>query len=33
MDMLSEASLEKLYRCPVERLESSNGPRFHPASG
>jgi len=33
MDMLSEASLEKLYRCPVERLESSNGPRFHPAPG
>jgi iron complex transport system ATP-binding protein len=31
MDMLSESSLEQLYNCPVERLESSNGPRFHPA--
>ena len=30
-DMLSETSLEKLYRCPVERLESGSGPRFHPA--
>jgi len=30
--MLSESSLERLYRCPVERLESPNGPRFHPAS-
>jgi len=29
-DMLSEASLERLYRCPVERLEGSAGPRFHP---
>jgi len=30
-DMLNEASLEKLYHCPVERLEGANGPRFHPA--
>jgi iron complex transport system ATP-binding protein len=30
-DMLSEGSLERLYRCPVERLEGPNGPRFHPA--
>jgi len=30
MDMLSEESLERLYRCPVERLDSSSGPRFHP---
>lgn len=31
--MLTEASLEQLYGCPVERLESSSGPRFHPAAG
>jgi iron complex transport system ATP-binding protein len=31
-DMLTEASLERLYGCPVERLESRDGPRFHPAS-
>jgi hypothetical protein len=31
--MLSESSLERLYHCPVERLESALGPRFHPASG
>jgi len=31
-DMLSEGSLERLYGCPVERLESSSGPRFHPAA-
>ena len=31
-DMLNEASLERLYRCPVERLESPSGPRFHPQS-
>ena len=31
-EMLSETSLEKLYRCPVERLESANGPRFHPSA-
>ncbi|MBT8040855.1 MAG: ABC transporter ATP-binding protein [Xanthomonadales bacterium] len=29
-DMLSETSLERLYDCPVERLESATGPRFHP---
>lgn len=29
-DMLSENSLERLYGCPVERLESGTGPRFHP---
>ncbi len=29
-DMLSESSLERLFRCPVERLESPSGPRFHP---
>lgn len=29
-EMLSEGSLERLYGCPVERLESSAGPRFHP---
>ena len=32
-DILNESSLEKLYNCPVERLESSNGPRFHPVAG
>jgi iron complex transport system ATP-binding protein len=31
-DMLSESSLERLYRCPVERLDGPNGPRFHPLS-
>ena len=31
--MLNEASLERLYHCPVERLEGTNGPRFHPAEG
>lgn len=30
--MLSETSLERLYGCPVERLESASGPRFHPAA-
>ena len=29
-DMLSEASLQRLYGCPVERLESASGPRFYP---
>ena len=29
---LSETSLERLYRCPVERLDSPSGPRFHPLS-
>jgi iron complex transport system ATP-binding protein len=28
--MLNETSLERLYGCPVERLESAHGPRFHP---
>jgi len=31
-DMLSESSLERLYNCPVERLEGPSGSRFHPAS-
>jgi iron complex transport system ATP-binding protein len=31
-DKLNETSLEKLYNCPVERLEGANGPRFHPAT-
>jgi iron complex transport system ATP-binding protein len=30
-DMLDESALERLYGCPVERLEGANGPRFHPA--
>ena len=30
-DMLNEIALQKLYGCPVERLESPLGPRFHPA--
>lgn len=30
-DMLSETSLEKLYRCPVEMLQGPNGARFYPA--
>jgi len=30
--MLNESSLEKLYGCPVERLESTSGPRFHPVA-
>ncbi|MBT8048858.1 MAG: ABC transporter ATP-binding protein [Xanthomonadales bacterium] len=29
-EMLNETSLERLYNCPVERLESASGPRFHP---
>jgi iron complex transport system ATP-binding protein len=32
-DMLNESSLERLYHCPIERLEGINGPRFHPATG
>lgn len=32
-EMLNESSLEKLYNCPVERLESPKGPRFLPAAG
>jgi iron complex transport system ATP-binding protein len=31
-EMLNESSLERLYHCRVERLESTNGPRFHPSS-
>jgi iron complex transport system ATP-binding protein len=30
--MLNESSLEKLYNCPVERLEGVSGPRFYPVS-
>jgi len=30
-NMMSEASLQRLYDCPVERVESADGPRFHPA--
>ncbi len=33
LDMLHENNLAKLYHCPVERLESDSGPRFHPAPG
>ncbi|MDT8322305.1 MAG: ABC transporter ATP-binding protein [Xanthomonadales bacterium] len=29
-DMLTETSLERLYRCPVERIDGRNGPSFHP---
>ena len=32
-EMLNEPNLEKLYGCPVERLEGTGGPRFHPAPG
>lgn len=32
-EILNESSLEKLYGCPVERLESASGPRFHPLAG
>jgi len=32
-DLLNESSLEKLYKCPVERIEGASGPRFHPAAG
>lgn len=28
--MLSEASLQRLYGCPVDRIDSGGGPRFHP---
>lgn len=31
--MLTETSLERLYHCPVERIEGRDGPRFHPAPG
>jgi len=30
-DMLDESSLERLYRCPVEQVQSRNGPRYYPA--
>ena len=30
-DMLSEASLERLYRCPVEMIKGRDGARFYPA--
>ena len=30
-DMLSETSLERLYGCPVERIEGRQGPHFHPS--
>lgn len=29
-EMLGESSLQRLYGCPVERIESGGGPRFHP---
>lgn len=29
-EMLTETSLERLYHCPVERIDGRNGPRFHP---
>lgn len=32
-EMLTETSLERLYDCPVERIESATGPRFHPQAG
>ena len=31
-DMLSETSLSRLYDCPVEQTQSSQGPRFYPKS-
>jgi len=31
-EMLSEAALERLYHCRVERLQGDHGPRFHPWS-
>ncbi len=31
-EMLSESALERLYGCPVERLESPGGSRFHPVT-
>ena len=30
-EMLDEHSLERLYGCPIERIDSERGPRFHPA--
>ncbi|MEJ8569478.1 ABC transporter ATP-binding protein [Elongatibacter sediminis] len=32
-EMLNENSLERLYDCPIERLDSPAGPRFYPAGG
>jgi iron complex transport system ATP-binding protein len=32
-EMLSESSLQRLYGCPVERIDSGGGPRFHPVAG
>jgi len=32
-DMLSESSLERLFHCPVERIDGRDGARFHPLSG
>lgn len=29
-DMLNETSLERLFKCPVEKVMGENGPRFHP---
>jgi len=31
-EMLGESSLQRLYGCPVERIDSSGGPRFHPGA-
>jgi len=31
-DMLSESSLERLYQCPVVRVEGAQGPLFHPSA-
>ena len=30
-EMLNETSLEKLYNCPVERVQGRNGSRYYPA--
>jgi len=30
-DMLDESSLERLYQCPVEKIQGQFGPRFYPA--
>jgi len=30
-DMLTETSLERLYGCPVDAIDTPSGPRFHPA--
>ena len=32
-EMLSESSLSRLYDCPVEQTQSSQGPRFYPKTG